>query len=105
MNLGMVAAIAYGVFILLGGIFGYLKAKSKASLISGLSAGSALVASGILYLQGWQIGLLLALIIASILILIFTIRLLKTRQLIPSGLLLLAGVATAGAIVSSIMLS
>lgn len=99
----MVAAISYGIFILMGGISGYLTAKSKASLISGLSAGSALVASGILYLQGWQIGLFLALIIASILILIFTIRLLRTRQLMPSGILLLAGIATTGTIVFSMM--
>lgn len=37
MNLGIVAAFGYGILALLGGIIGYIQAKSKVSLISGIN--------------------------------------------------------------------
>ena len=39
MNLAIVAAIAYGILTLVGGIVGYLKSQSQVSLISGIVTG------------------------------------------------------------------
>jgi uncharacterized membrane protein (UPF0136 family) len=92
MNLAIVAAIAYGILALVGGIVGYQKAKSKPSLISGLMSGGLLLIAGIIQLQGLPLGKLLAQIITLGLIIVFTIRLTKTRKFMPAGLMLIAGV-------------
>jgi uncharacterized membrane protein (UPF0136 family) len=97
MNLGTVAAIAYGILSLIGGVTGYAKASSKASLISGIISGLLLLVGGIAQQQGAAWGLPLSAIVTIALIIVFTIRLLKTRKFMPSGIMLLAGaVALAG---------
>ncbi len=59
MNLGIVAAFGYGILALLGGIIGYIQAKSKVSLISGIISGlfiifDAYVSILIMYLVDMQ---------------------------------------------------
>lgn len=44
MMLAITVVIAYGFFCMLGGIIGYVKAKSVASLIAGVISGAALLA-------------------------------------------------------------
>ena len=102
MNLGIIAAIAYGVLALFGGLMAYAKVKSKASLISGSISGSLLLVAALMQLQGFtQIGMILAQVITAALIVVFTIRLLKTRKFMPAGLMLVAGLVTLGIIFSS----
>jgi uncharacterized membrane protein (UPF0136 family) len=91
MTLVTYAAIAYGILALLGGIFGYVKARSQASLISGIISGALLILSGILYLQNASLGKAIALVVTVALIGVFTLRLIKTRRFMPSGLMLVAG--------------
>lgn len=91
MNLAIAAAIAYGLLTLLGGVVGYLKAKSKPSLISGLISGALLLAAALMQLQGLPFGLLLARIITIALIAVFAFRLQKTRKFMPAGLMIVAG--------------
>lgn len=93
MNPGVVAAIAYGVLALVGGVIGYKQAQSKASLISGTISGLMLILGGVLRSWGKTWGLVLAVIVTVALIVVFTIRLIKTRKLMPAGLMTLAGVA------------
>ncbi|MDY7013531.1 MAG: TMEM14 family protein, partial [Cyanobacteriota bacterium] len=45
MNFSIIAAIAYGLLALFGGIMGYVKVKSKASLISGTISGVLLISA------------------------------------------------------------
>lgn len=98
MNLGTTAAIGYGILTLIGGIMGYVKAKSQASLISGLVSGSLLIFAGTAQLMGQSWGLILAAAISAALVVVFILRLVKTRKFMPAGLLILASLASLGAI-------
>ena len=92
MNLTAAAAIAYGSLAIIGGIIGYLQAKSQPSLISGIVSGSLLLAAALLELQGFALGSLLARLVAIALVAVFTFRLIKTRKFMPAGLMLVAGI-------------
>jgi uncharacterized membrane protein (UPF0136 family) len=98
MNLGITAALGYGILTLIGGIMGYVKAKSQASLISGLVSGSLLILAGIAQLMGQSWGLILAAAISAALAIVFVIRLVKTRKFMPAGMLILASLVSFGAI-------
>ncbi len=98
MNLGIAAALGYGILTLIGGIMGYVKAKSQASLISGLVSGSLLILAGIAALMGQSWGLILAAAISAALVIVFIVRLVKTRKFMPAGMLILASLASFGAI-------
>jgi uncharacterized membrane protein (UPF0136 family) len=91
MNIGIIAAIAYGLLALLGGVMGYQKAKSKISLISGGISGVLLILAGILALNGIDSGLILAAFISAVLIVVFTVRLIKTKKMMPAGLMIVTG--------------
>jgi uncharacterized membrane protein (UPF0136 family) len=92
MTLSMIAAIAYGTLALVGGIIAYTKVQSKMSLISGSVSGILLIASGLLQRQSPSAGLILATVLTAALILVFVIRLAKTRKFMPAGLMMLLGV-------------
>ncbi|WP_341732587.1 TMEM14 family protein [Microcoleus sp. EPA2] len=98
MNLGIAAALGYGTLTLIGGIMGYVKAKSQASLISGLLSGSLLILAGIAQILGQSWGLILAAAISAVLVVVFILRLAKTRKFMPAGMLILASLASFGAI-------
>jgi uncharacterized membrane protein (UPF0136 family) len=91
MNLAIVAAIAYGILSIVGGITGYVQAQSKASLISGSISGALLILGGILALTDIGAGLWLAAIVTVALIIVFAVRLSKTRKFMPAGLMIIAG--------------
>lgn len=93
MNPGVVAAITYGILAIVGGIIGYVQAKSKASLISGIISGLLLIIAGVMQLQGQGLGLILAIVVTIALIIVFAMRLAKTRKFIPAGLMTALGVA------------
>lgn len=93
MNPGIIAAIAYGILAIIGGIVGYVQAQSKASLISGSVSGLLLIFGGIMQLQG-QRGLILAAVVTAVLIIVFGIRLAKTRKFMPAGLMTILGIAS-----------
>lgn len=94
MNLGTLATIAYGILALVGGVIGYVQAKSKISLVSGTISGILLLVAAFIYLQGQVLGLSLAAAVSAILIVTFIIRLIKTRKMMPAGLMILAGIPT-----------
>ena len=95
MNLAIFATIAYGLLAGLGGIWGYIKSKSKPSLISGCLSGILLLVAAVIQIRGADLGLLIARIVVLLLIVVFAVRLIKTRKLMPSGIMLAAGVAAA----------
>ena len=101
--IGIITAIAYGILALVGGIIGYVQAQSKASLISGIISGLLLIIGGVMQLQGQQGGLVLATVITAVLVIVFAIRLIKTRKFMPAGLMSLLGVVSLGLMVSQLL--
>jgi uncharacterized membrane protein (UPF0136 family) len=81
----------YGALILLGGIVGFIKAKSKPSLIAGGISGAVLLACG------WAVwndsegardfGLWFAVALAIILMMFFAARFMKSKKIMPAGLM------------------
>ncbi|WP_088891878.1 TMEM14 family protein [Leptolyngbya ohadii] len=94
MSLDIVATYVYGVLALVGGVLGYTKAGSTTSLISGVISSILLIVSGVAQQQGLNWGLPLATIVAIALVIVFAVRLSKTRKFMPAGLMVLAGVLT-----------
>ncbi|MEO0407936.1 MAG: TMEM14 family protein [Cyanobacteria bacterium P01_A01_bin.135] len=93
MTVEALAAIAYGILAIVGGVIGYKAAGSQPSLISGAISGALLIIGGIAELAGQAWGQILVAIVAAVLVVVFAVRLAKTRRLMPAGLMLAAGVA------------
>ena len=84
---------AYGVLMALGGVIGYVKVRSKASLLSGVGFGLMLLASGYGVWQGSRDSLVVSAVIATVLVVIFAVRLTKTRRFMPAGVLAILSLA------------
>lgn len=76
------------ILILAGGVAGFLKAQSKASLIAGLASAALLIVSYSISLRNAHWGLIAGAIICGLLTVVFGIRLKKTGKFMPSGMLL-----------------
>ena len=83
----------YIVLLLVGGLIGFLKAKSKVSLITSAVFAALLILTTLrnVFQPGFALGL--ANITLVVLLLVFTVRLAKTKKFMPSGLILAATVA------------
>ncbi|MEH1890303.1 MAG: TMEM14 family protein [Nostoc sp.] len=92
MNLSMIAALAYGILAIVGGIIGYIQAKSKVSLLSGSISGLLLILAAYFQFQGQTWGLILAVLITAVLVIVFGFRLAKTRKFMPAGLMTILGI-------------
>lgn len=92
MNIGIIAAIAYGILAIAGGIIGYIRASSKASLISGIVSGLLLLFGAAMRSQGQDWGIILAIVVTVVLVIVFAMRLAKTRKFMPAGLMTVLGV-------------
>ncbi|MEW5860358.1 MAG: TMEM14 family protein [Cyanobacteriota bacterium] len=103
MNLGTIAAIAYGILAVVGGIMGYSQAQSKVSLISGSISGLLLILGGVMLLQGQVWGLILATVVTAVLVIVFAIRLAKTRKFMPAGLMSLLGLITLAVMIQQLV--
>src|SRR5262245_4154190 len=79
--------LVYGILVLLGGVIGYLKARSRPSLIMGGSLGVLLIISAALGFAGWQKATLCAAGLAAFLLLFFSMRYARKRKFMPGGLL------------------
>ena len=80
--------LIYGVLVLLGGVMGYIKAKSQTSLISGVGSGVALLAAWFIAGQNPLFGLGLATLIGFILFAVFVKRFSSTRAFMPAGMMM-----------------
>ncbi|RZR82457.1 hypothetical protein BHM03_00008881 [Ensete ventricosum] len=96
-DLAPATSAAYGTLLLGGGLFAYVKSRSKGSILGGLSGASLMaVVSTAYYLMqspetkelGIAIGFGSAFLFSSVFGMPFCIRLAATRKFMPSGLLL-----------------
>ena len=78
----------YILLLLVGGLIGFLKAGSKVSLITSAVAAAALILTAIPGLLGPAVARGLADAIMAVLLVVFSIRLAKTKKFMPSGLML-----------------
>ena len=78
----------YILLLLVGGLIGFLKAGSKVSLITSAIAAAALVLTAIPGLLGRGAASGLADAVMAALLVVFAIRLSKTKKFMPSGLML-----------------
>jgi len=83
---GMVTAV-YGALVLLGGLMGYLKAKSRPSLIMGGAFGVALTAVGVAGTLDWKLAPVIAWALAAPLLVFFAIRFARKKKFMPAGLI------------------
>jgi uncharacterized membrane protein (UPF0136 family) len=79
----------YAVLMLLGGIMGFVKGKSKASLIAGAGSAAALAACFAYSYSDVKMALGGAFVLSLILEAVFAMRLAKTKKFMPSGVLLI----------------
>ena len=79
----------YIVLLLVGGLFGFFKGKSKVSLIMSAAFAAALIlcAIGIIFQPN------VADILMAVLLVVFAIRLAKTKKFMPAGMMLIVTVA------------
>lgn len=94
----------FGVLTIAGGVMGFVKAKSRPSLIAGGISGVALLLAGYLIGTGTntRIGLFLGLIVSFALAGRFVGAFLKTKKVMPAGLMAALGII--GMIVSTLAL-
>jgi uncharacterized membrane protein (UPF0136 family) len=79
----------YIILILAGGLFGFLKAKSRVSLITSAVSAALLVITAIPGLLQPSLSRGLADLIMAALLVVFAIRLAKTKKFMPSGMMLI----------------
>jgi uncharacterized membrane protein (UPF0136 family) len=84
--------IFFGVVTVAGGVMGFVKAKSRASLIAGSISGVLLVAAGVLARQGDRNGLILGVVVSIALLGRFGAVFAKTRAMIPAGIMTLLAI-------------
>ncbi|HUA37277.1 MAG TPA: TMEM14 family protein [Candidatus Sulfopaludibacter sp.] len=83
----------YIVLLLLGGLFGFYQGKSKISLITSAVAAALLVLTTLRSVFQPAFARDLANVVMVILLVVFAIRLAKTKKFMPGGLMLLVTVA------------
>jgi uncharacterized membrane protein (UPF0136 family) len=83
----------YIVLLLVGGLIGFFKAGSKVSLMTASVSAAVLILTTIPGLLDRRFANGLATAIMAALLVVFTIRLTKTRKFMPSGLLLVLTLA------------
>ena len=80
--------LLFGVLTILGGVIGFMKAQSKASLIAGGVSGALILLAAWLVMSGQaQAGLILGLVISAVLEMRFLPAFLKTKKPMPAGMM------------------
>lgn len=80
----------YIVFLIIGGLMGFIKAGSKVSLITSIvfAIALALFAAGV---APWRVG---ADALLALLLVVFVIRYVKTKKFMPAGLMIVVTLIT-----------
>jgi uncharacterized membrane protein (UPF0136 family) len=83
----------YIVLLVVGGLIGFLKGKSKVSLIMSVAFAAALILAAVpnFFDAGFRRNL--ANILMAVLLVVFGLRLAKTKKMMPAGLMLVVTLA------------
>ena len=87
MDLGQIVLIVFGLLVLAGGFFGN-RAGSKVSLYAGTGAAALLFVAVLVTVMDMRFGIGMGIVIAALLCVVFGVRFLKTRKIMPSGMML-----------------
>ncbi|HEY9790784.1 MAG TPA: TMEM14 family protein [Candidatus Obscuribacterales bacterium] len=87
-QIGTWSLLVIAILVGLGGVMGFVKAKSKASLIAGIASAVAFLLAFAAALNGVHHAHMAGAVISIILCVVFGMRLRKTGKFMPSGLLL-----------------
>jgi uncharacterized membrane protein (UPF0136 family) len=93
MHTALIASLSlYGLLVFVGGIIGYVKAKSRASLISGVGSAVLLgIASSLVQSGNIRAGAIMGALIALALIGRFFPAFMKTKKVMPAGMVVALG--------------
>lgn len=83
----------YIILLLVGGLIGFFKGKSKVSLITSAVFAAVLVLTAVPGIFERKFALGLANVLMAVLLVVFAVRLAKTRKFMPSGLMLVVTIA------------
>ena len=97
----VIVTVIFGAFVIFGGVMGYVKAGSKASLIAGSVTGVLLLLSALLLARGITGGAVLGIIVSLLLIGQFGPSLLKKFKVMPNLLVVVLGLITVGTLLFS----
>lgn len=87
-DIAKISILILAILVGAGGVVGFLKAQSKASLISGIVSAALLIVAYSISQRNQQQGLILGAVLCVLLCIVFGIRLAKTKKFMPAGLLL-----------------
>ena len=90
----LIATVFYGLLSIGGGIIGYIKSKSKVSLISGGISGLLLLILAAMMNAGNQGAAIASAIIITLLIVVFIVRWFKTKKFMPPVPMIFFGVVS-----------
>lgn len=83
----------YIVLLVMGGLIGYFKARSRVSLVTSCVAAAVLVLSALPGVFAPEFRRGLADLVMAVLLVVFAVRLAKTKKFMPAGLMLAITVA------------
>jgi len=92
MSVDKLILIIFGVLLIVGGFFGFIKAGSKISLMMGLVSGALIFLGIYLTASNPKIGYSIISSTSLILTIVFVMRFAATQKFMPSGMLILASV-------------
>ncbi|MEL6552430.1 MAG: TMEM14 family protein [Cyanobacteria bacterium J06621_11] len=98
LTLAPVTTLTYGILAIAGGAIGYKQAGSQVSLLSGIVSGLLLLIAAYLLFGASPAGPLMSGIVTLVLVIVFSIRLAKTRKFMPAGLMIILGVVNLAAL-------
>jgi uncharacterized membrane protein (UPF0136 family) len=90
--LAALTTLTYGILSIAGGAIGYKQAGSQVSLISGFVSGLLLLIGAYLLFGGTPSGPAISGIVSLLLLIVFGVRLVKTKKFMPAGLMIIFGV-------------
>jgi len=90
-DIAKITILVLSTLVLAGGIVGFVKGKSKASLIAGVATSVLLDISFGISLSSERTGLIMADVVTFVLLMIGSVRFHKTKRYMPGGMLMTLG--------------